>query len=433
MRQPESVASASLDREDPPGTGPDDGRSARAPRSATWLPSVPGILTADQVLATGQSIAAEQQPDGAIGWPDGHVDAWNHVECAMALSVCGLRSAARRGYEWLRAAQRPDGSWPKLAADGTMLDDAVESNHAAYAAVGVLHELQVTRDDAFALRMWPVVRGGIEFALGLQRPRGEIIWQRLADGTPAGYALLTGSSSMHHALRCAIALAEYVGEPQPDWELAAGQLGHAVAGHPEAFADKSTFSMDWYYPVLGGPLRGAAAAERLAAGWDTFVVPGLGIRCVSDQPWVTGAETCELALALDVIGDHSRALDLFEQVQHLRDPGGSYWTGWQFANQAHFPNEQSSWTAAAVILAADALSGATGGSGIFAAGAARWAVGSPVDAAACGCDTPAGQAGPGGMTAGQPAADHRAAGQPEAASAGARLSADARPDPLQNP
>ena len=321
MRQPESVASASLDRQEPAGSDRDDGRPAGAPRSATWLPSVPGILTADQVLATGQSIAAEQQPDGAIGWPDGHVDAWNHVECAMALSVCGLRSAARRGYEWLRAAQRPDGSWPKLSADGTVLDGAAESNHAAYPAVGVLHELQVTRDDAFAQRMWPVVRGGIEFALGLQRPRGEIIWQRLADGTPAAYALLTGSSSMHQALRCAIALAEYVGEPQPDWELAAGQLGHAVACHPEAFADKSRFSMDWYYPVLGGPLRGAAAAERLAAGWDTFVVPGLGVRCVSDQPWVTGAETCELALALDVIGDHSRALDLFEQIQHLRRPG----------------------------------------------------------------------------------------------------------------
>ena len=357
-------------------------------RAASWLPSAPGILTADQILATGHSIAAVQQRDGAIGWPDGHVDAWNHVECVMALSACGLRSAARRGYDWLRAAQRPDGSWPKVAADGAVLDDARESNHAAYTAVGVLHELQVTRDDAFAERMWPVVRKGIEFALGLQRPRGEIIWQRRGDGTPGAYALLTGSSSMHHALRCAITLAEYVGEPQPDWELAAGQLGHAVACHPEAFADKNTFSMDWYYPVLGGPLRGAAAAERLAAGWDTFVVPGLGIRCVSDQPWVTGAETCELAIALDVIGDHSRALDLFDQVQHLRDPGGGYWTGWQFANRKHFPNEQSSWTAAAVILAADALSGATGGSGIFAAATAWWAVGSPVDATACGCEKP---------------------------------------------
>jgi hypothetical protein len=138
--------------------------------------------------------------------------------------------------------------------------------------------------------------------------------------------------------------------------------------------------------VLGGPLRGRAAAQRLAAGWDTFVVPGLGIRCVSDQPWVTGAETCELALALDAIGDHSQALELFDEVQHLRDPDGSYWTGWQFANRTHFPNEQSSWTAAAVILAADALSGASEGSGIFTAGAARWAVGSPVDAAACGCE-----------------------------------------------
>jgi hypothetical protein len=387
---------------------PPESLASPGARAATWLPAVPGILTADQILATGQSIAEVQQRDGAVGWPDGHVDAWNHVECAMALSVCGLRAAARRGYDWLRAAQRPDGSWPKVAADGAVLDDAVESNHAAYPAVGVLHELQVTGDDAFAQRMWPTVRNGIEFALGLQQPRGEIIWQRRADGSPADYALLTGSSSMHHALRCAIALAEHVGEPQPDWELAAGQLGHAVACHPDAFADKSRFSMDWYYPVLGGPLRGAAAADRLAAGWDTFVVPGLGIRCVSDQPWVTGAETCELALALDALGDHSRALDLFDQMQHLRDPGGSYWTGWQFANLAHFPNEQSSWTAAAVILAADALSGTTGGSGIFAAAAAWWAVGSPVDAAACGCETP----------------------QPGRARAD---SADPRTGPLQNP
>jgi hypothetical protein len=349
---------------------------------------VPGILTAEQVLATGRSIAALQQPDGAIGWPDGHIDAWNHVECAMALSVCGLREAARRGYDWLRGAQRADGSWPKRCDGGNVTDESAEANHAAYPAVGVWHELLVTRDDAFAHRMWPLVRDGINFALGLQQPRGEIVWQRRPDGTPGDYALLAGCSSMHQALRCAIALAEHVGEPQPDWELAAGQLGHAVARHPEAFADKSRYSMDWYYPVLGGSLRGTAARDRLAAGWDTFVVPGLGIRCVSDQPWVTGAETCELALALDAIGDHSRALDLVREMQHLRSCDGSYWTGWQFANQAHFPDERSSWTGAAVILAADALSSATGGSRIFAQAAARWAVGSPVDAAACGCEQP---------------------------------------------
>ena len=261
MPPPEKLASARRGEAGPDGGtrlgGTRPGRRHPS-RAGASLPSVPGILTADQILATGHSIAAVQQRDGAIGWPDGHVDAWNHVECVMALSACGLRSAARHGYDWLRAAQRPDGSWPKVSADGTVLDDARESNHAAYPAVGVLHELQVTGDDAFADRMWPVVRKGIEFALGLQQPRGEIIWQRRGDDTPGAYALLTGSSSMHHALRCAVALAEYVGEPQPDWELAAGQLGHAVACHPEAFADKSTFSMDWYYPVLGAPQRPSA-------------------------------------------------------------------------------------------------------------------------------------------------------------------------------
>jgi hypothetical protein len=366
---------------------------ARPPTGAV-LPSVPGILTAEQVLATGRSIAAAQQRDGAIGWPDGHVDAWNHVECAMALSVCGLRDAARRAYDWLRAAQRPDGSWPKVTMAGAVTDPTAESNQVAYPAVGVWHEVAVTGEESFAVAMWPTVRRATEYVLGLQTARGELAWERKADGTAADYALLAGCSSAHQSLRCAVALAEYIGEPQPDWELAADQLGHVVACHPEAFADKSRFSMDWYYPVLGGPVRGTAGRDRLAAGWDSFVVPGLGTRCVSDQPWVTGAETCELAIALDAVGDRAGAVGLFADVQHLRDPRGAYWTGWQFTSQAHYPAEQSSWTAAAMILAADALTGATGGAGIFRDPAAGWSPAGPVDGAACGCTSAGAVPGP---------------------------------------
>ena len=122
---------------------------------------------------------------------------------------------------------------------------------------------------------------------------------------------------------------------------------------------------DRYYPVLGGALRGADAERRLASAWDKFVVPGLGVRCVSDQPWVTAAETCELVIALDACGKRAQAQEVFTSVQHLRHPDGSYWTGWQFDNQAPFPRERSSWTAAAVVLAADALAGFSGGAGIF--------------------------------------------------------------------
>ena len=95
------------------------------------IPGVRGVLTADQVLATGQSVAAMQQPSGAIGWPDGHADAWDHVECAMALTACGLAGPARRAYEWLAGAQRADGSWPKKTTGAVVTDAAAESNQVA--------------------------------------------------------------------------------------------------------------------------------------------------------------------------------------------------------------------------------------------------------------------------------------------------------------
>lgn len=356
---------------------------------ATWVPEVAGIIGADDIIATGHAIAAVQRPDGAIGWPDGHVDAWNHVECAMALSVCGLRDAARRAYDWLRVSQLPDGSWRVHMTAGTA-DLATESNHAAYCAVGVWHELMVSRDEGFARRMWPTVRSAMEFVLGLQVPRGEIRWRRGADGTADSDALLTGNASMHTSLRCAAALAEYLGEPQPDWELAADQLAHTVASHPEAFADKSRYAMDWYYPVLGGPVRGEQARERIEAGWGTFVVPGLGVRCVSDHPWVTAAETAELAIALEAISDSARALELFDQIQVLRAPDGAYWTGWQFVDGRHYPNERSSYTAAAIVLAADALCGATAGATIFRDTAAEPPLPPPHGQALCGCENSAG-------------------------------------------
>ncbi|WP_225878699.1 prenyltransferase/squalene oxidase repeat-containing protein [Spongiactinospora rosea] len=341
--------------------------------------NVPGVLTHEQVVRTARSIAAAQDDDGGVPWPDGHVDAWNHVECLMAMTSAGLLAQARAGYDWLIRHQRADGSWPMKVCGGVAVEHGGESNHAAYIAVGVWHDLLVTGDEAYAKELWPVVRRALDFTLDLQTARGEIVWERAADGTPGSHALLTGCSSIHQSLRCAGRLAERLGDPQPEWELAADRLAHVIAAHPEAFADKSRFSMDWYYPVLGGALRGPAATERLAAGWDTFVVPGLGVRCVSDQPWVTGAESCELVLSLDATGDRDRALAVFADMQRLRHDDGSYWTGWQYANEAWFPHERSSYTAAAVVLAAEALAADSPAGAIFREAAAP----GPIPAAPC--------------------------------------------------
>jgi len=317
------------------------------------------------MVATGESIARMQERSGAIPWPDGHVDAWDHVECAMALSACGLRGPARRAYRWLRENQRADGSWPRSIVAGQVTDPAAESHHAAYVAVGAWHDYLVTGDEWHALVMWPGVSRAVEWTLALRTPRGEVRWERDAAGQPGAYALLTGCASIYQSLRSAVALAKLADDPRPDWELAADRLGHLVGCHPEAFDDKGRFSMDWYYPVLGGALRGPDAERRLASGWDTFVVPGLGVRCVSGEEWVTAAETCELVIALDACGMRAQALEVFASVQHMRHQDGAYWTGWQFANQVPFPQERSSWTAAAAVLAADALAGFSGGAGIF--------------------------------------------------------------------
>jgi len=201
------------------------------------------------------------------------------------------------------------------------------------------------------------VRKAIELVVDLQQPGGPICWSRDADGVTNPDALLTGSACMVLSLRCALALAELVGDPQPEWELALARLAHAVAAHPDAFRDQSRYSMDWYYPVLGGAVRGRPGSDRLAARWAEFVVPGRGVRCVADRPWVTAAETAELVLALDALGDRDRAVTLLRDVQFLRADGGGYWTGWVFPDDAYWPAEQSTWSGAAVILAADALAG----------------------------------------------------------------------------
>jgi len=349
------------------------------------LPALPGLLSAEGVRATARTIAAAQERSGAIPWfAGGHVDPWDHVECAMALSAGRERAAAERAYDYLRRTQAPDGSWPAKVVAGRVVDALRETNQCAYVAVGVWHHLLITADERFAWRMWPTVRRAIDFVVGHQTERGEIRWSVTETGAAPDEALLTGSSSTLQAIRCALALAEWVGDPQPDWELAAGRLAHVLTSHPESFLDKARYSMDWYYPVLGGALRDAAGRERLSVRWDDFVVDGLGARCVDDQPWVTGAETCELVLALDTVGQDAEARALLREMQHLREPDGSYWTGYQFHERINWPDEHTTWTAAAVVLAADALSGATAGSGIFR-GETLPAVTDLADSA-CGCE-----------------------------------------------
>lgn len=340
--------------------------------SGPSLPEVPGVLTAAQVLATVDAIADWQLPNGMIPWfPGGHCDPWNHVETAMALALGGRRAESERAYEWLARMQRADGSWHQYYLADGVEQDKLDANTIAYLATGVWHHWLLFADRGFVESFWPSVERAIDWVLDLQTPRGEIIWARHADGTPWSFALLTGSSSMCHSLRCAIAIAELLGHERPDWELSAARLSHVVGAHcagdlPDAFAPKHRWAMDWYYPVLAGVLRADDGAARLDERSGTFLVDGLGVRCVSDRPWITAAETCECLLAYLSVGDVTTATSLFSWAQGLRCDDGHYLTGVVFPEMVNFPGgERTTYTDAAVVLAADALSATSAACRLF--------------------------------------------------------------------
>ena len=328
------------------------------------------MLTRAEVEATVGWIASVQQPDGMIPWFEGgHADPWNHVEAAMALTVGGRVDEARRAFAWLAAAQRPDGAWHQYYRGSPAQVEValLDANVTAYVATGVWHHWLATGDRRFVAALRPVVERAVGFVLGLQRPGGEIVWARHADGTPWSFALLTASSSTYLSLRAAAALYG----PRPDWDRAADRLAGAIASRPGSFLPKDRWSMDWFYPVLTGVVQGEEAVRRLAEGRDRFVMDGLGVRCVADQPWVTAAETAEAALAHLAAGLPGEAAALLGWARHLRSDDGSYFTGMVHPQRAHFPgNERTTYSAAAVVLASDALTRPDGPTGrVFGAGA----------------------------------------------------------------
>jgi hypothetical protein len=330
-----------------------------------------GLYPAEFLRPTVQFILDCQQESGEIPWFDGgYTDPWDHVESAMGLSIAGELAAARKAYQWLAGLQLEDGSW-WASYRGDIVDNTArrESNFVAYIATGVWHHYLISQDRDFLQKMWPTVERAIEFVLSLQSEYGEIDWAADANGEPKGDALVTGCSSIYKSLECAHNISVTLGEDRPRWLSSRERLGVALRSKPERFdrtwETKSRYSMDWFYPVLTGVFSGKEARARLASRWDEFVEEGLGCRCEIQEPWVTVAESCELVMALLAAGDHARAVEVYSWLHQWRSNDGSYWTGYQMVEDLLWPDEKPTWTAAAILLAADALTEHTPAAKLF--------------------------------------------------------------------
>ena len=329
------------------------------------------------VERTCRYIASVQADDGAIPWFEGHIlDPWDHVEAAMGLSVGGYFREAEAAYFWLAQHQLADGSWMAAYKGDEIVDGTrAETNFVAYVATGVWHHYRISGNQAFAADMWPMVKRAMDFVLSLQAPTGEVYW---ALDTRTGInkdALVTGCSSICKSIDCAVALGLLVAPDHPDlqrWRAARARIEHVLTNVPARFdrtwETKERYSMDWFYPVMTGVIQKGQARARLDARWEEFVEHKLGCRCVADQPWVTIAETCELTLSCVAAGRREVAKQLFEDLRRFQAEDGSWWTGYAFEDETLWPDERPTWTAGAVMLAADALTGLTPASDFFGPG-----------------------------------------------------------------
>lgn len=323
-------------------------------------------LTGEQIERTGAFIAAQQEADGGLPWfRDGKMDPWDHVQAAMGLALTRQLDRAEAGFRYLVQRQESDGAWAAWRERGRITDETHETNHAAYVATGLwyLHTVRPSTD--FLAEMWPMLERAIDFVVSLQQEDGVIFWAT-NKGKAWRQPLLTGSASTYGSLVCALRIAERLDHDRPAWRQARERLVRLLRGDLARFRETDLedqdgrYSMDWYYPVLGGAVRGSDARLRLldARMSRAYLEEGVGCRCVADQPWYTTAETCELVMALDACGLSSRAAQMFSWIHPLRTDEGGYWTGVTHPDRVLFPEgEQTAWTAATVLMAADVLVG----------------------------------------------------------------------------
>ena len=327
-----------------------------------------------ELAQTADWVASHQQRSGEILWKaDGKSDPWDLTHAAMGLTATGRTDAAAAAYRYLASIQDADGAWAAERVAGVVTRATQESNHAAYIATGLWHLYLAERDDEFLQEMWPSVRRAIDWVVDMQLPSGAIAWAS-KKGRVWRAPLVTGSSSIHGSLVCAIRIARQLGHERPAWNAARARLARVLRHNMAVFRDTDLpeapgrYSMDWYYPVLGGALRGGPGRQRLLDATDSgdFMREGIGCRCVRDSPWYTMAETTELVLALDSVGLTERARQVLSWTHRQRTEDGAYWTGVTHPDGVVFPNgETTTWTAATVLVAHDAVLRDTATSGFF--------------------------------------------------------------------
>ena len=316
-------------------------------------------------------ILSVQNMDGSIPWEfEKKLDPWDHIEAAMGLSIGRKKEESEKAFIWLRDNQLSDGSWYAEYLNSIPATKRRETNFSAYIATGLWHYYLIFEDKDFIETMLPTLAKALDFVLSMQTEGGDIYWATEEGKEILDDSLITGSSSIYKSLECAAATFDIFDKPIESILVSKNKLKISINNNPQRYdrswESKSRYSMDWYYPILCGIYDKEKSIEEINSKWAEFIVKGMGCKCVKEEPWVTVAESSELVTALVKIGLYNEAETLFNSLHQWRDEkDGLYWTGYVYTDKKFWPVEKPTWTAGAILLAADALYKFTPGSELF--------------------------------------------------------------------
>ena len=327
-------------------------------------------LEKDLFIKIAKSIKSTQLDSGAIpSNADLTHDPWDHIEAIMGLNFLQDKENSELAFQWLINNQNKDGSWYAKYSNNVPIESNKPTHFGPYISVAALHYYKIFSDKDKLLELWETIDSAINFSINLQNQNGTIPWSVDKNNQIENDFLLTGSSSILKSLECAIAISKILDlDTNKKWTESYKLLASAIQNPSNLFdktTDRSRFSMDWYYPIISGALSNYEKDKYIKKIFKDFYIEGIGVKCVVEEPWVTVAETSEFIVSLVISNKIEEAKKILIEVMNVSDANDIPYMGWQYEENIFWPEEKPSWTAAALILAADSIYDFSKGSDIL--------------------------------------------------------------------
>ncbi len=306
-------------------------------------------------------IIQNQNRSGSINWDHrGKCDPWDHCECLIALAIYEEWDSFNMGIEWFFNNLNPEGQIASEFINEKVSKSYYESHHAPYIFLPLYQKFLIDNDIDYLGKYKKQIQAIYNSTLAFADSEGFLFWAKNENGF-SDNSLITASCSVHISLKTYEKIADILELENNHNKILLNQEKINSKRFDRDGVSRKRFSMDNYYPFLCG----IGDDELIRKTLNDFYKDGLGIKCVVEEPWVTFAESSEFIISLVKMNKKEDAKKILEEIMRFQDSRGIFPTGYQYKLDILWPDEFSTWTNAAVIIAADCVFGISKESNVF--------------------------------------------------------------------